>query len=95
MFFVLVFFFTGFFVVQPLGMLPDGITIWYFRIGLNMPFISSSDGLSLKHIGNVSLFSRMGAMSAVMDEIKDKIICRLPYQRWMYLISTDGQEFSN
>ena len=90
-----VFFCTGFFVIQPIGMLPDGVTIWYFRLGLNMPFISSADGLSLKHLGKVSLFSRMEAMSSVMGEIKDKIIFRLPYQKWMYSISTGGQEFSN
>lgn len=85
--------FTGFIVIQPVGALPDGITIWYFRAGLNLPFITSPDGFSLKQTGQLSLMSRMVSMSAITTAIKDRIIIRLPYSRTLYKISTGGQEF--
>ena len=30
-----IYFFTGFFVVQPIGAIPEGVTIWYFRKDIN------------------------------------------------------------
>jgi len=84
---------TGFFVVQPIGSLPDGVTIWYVRAGSNMPFISSPDGLSLKASGSVSLMSRGIALSQFAGNFEDKIIARLGYSSWMYSVSTNGASF--
>lgn len=84
---------TGFFVVQPIGSLPEGITIWYVRAGSNMPFISSPDGLSLKATGSVSLMSRGIALGQFSENFKEKIIARLGYSEWMYSVSTNGASF--
>jgi hypothetical protein len=92
--FASVFIFTGFFVIQPIGALPEGLTIWYFRIGTNLPFISSADGLLLKKEGSISIMSRMITMTSLLEETKKRMITRLPYMRGFYLISTNGQEYN-
>ena len=88
-----IYFFTGFFVVQPIGAIPEGVTIWYFRNDINLPFISSPDGIMLEKEGHVNLLGRAIILSSVMDSSEGKRICNLPYQKWMYKISTKGQEF--
>lgn len=88
-----IYFFTGFFVVQPIGAIPEGVTIWYFRKDINLPFISSPDGIMLEKEGHVNLLGRAVVLSSVMNSLDEKRICNLPYQKWMYKISTKGQEF--
>lgn len=88
-----IYFFTGFFVIQPIGAVPEGVTIWYFRKDINLPFISSPDGIMLEKEGHVNLLGRAIVLSSVMTSLKGKRICNLPYQKWMYRISTKGQEF--
>ena len=82
----------GVFTVQPIGALPDGITIIYHSRNSEMPFFSSPDGLCLQANGSVNLFCRLGALGAA-SELADRIIIRLPYSRWAYLQSTGGLEF--
>jgi len=55
---LVLFFTTGFFVIQPIRAVPDGMTNWYFRAGLNLGFIESADGILLDSSGKVSLFGR-------------------------------------
>lgn len=88
-----IYFFTGFFVIQPIGAVPEGVTIWYFRKDINLPFISSPDGIMLEKEGHVNLLGRAIVLSSVMTSLEGKRICNLPYQKWMYRISTKGQEF--
>ena len=87
------YFLTGFYVIQPIGAIPEGITIWYFRVGKNLPFITSPDGFSLKEFGSVSLMNRLASGAAISDSIKNRIILRLPYMKFLYLISTGGKEY--
>lgn len=82
----------GVFTVQPIGAIPDGITVIYHSRGPQMPFFASPDGLCLEIQGYVSLLCRMATFSAV-EEITDRIIVRLPYIDFAYLLSTDGQRF--
>ncbi len=82
----------GVFTVQPIGALPDGVTLVYYGRSPEMPFFSSPDGLCLKIEGGVSLFCRMAALAGASD-IVDRIIVRLPYMQWTYLVSTGGVEF--
>ena len=84
---------TGFFVVQPIGMLPEGMTIWYWRIGLDLPFFSSADGFLLGKMGTVSLLTRAAAMGELLDLVSEKRIARFPYIHRFYLWSTGGVEF--
>ena len=90
---VLTYFTTGFFVIQPIGTLPDGATVWYWRIGTSMPFVSSADGLLLESEGKVSLFGRALALGAVAKPVAERKIMSLPYSVTLYRISTGGKEF--
>lgn len=82
----------GVFTVQPIGALPDGVTLLYHSRNPEMPFFASPDGLCLEIQGSVSLLCRMAGLSAV-GELGDRILLRLPYQHWAYLRSTGGLEF--
>jgi hypothetical protein len=82
----------GVFTIQPIGALPDGITIIYHSRSSEMPFFSSPDGLCLQSQGSVSLLCRGLAIDAA-SAITDRIILRLPYIHWAYLQSTGGLEF--
>lgn len=82
----------GVFTIQPIGAIPEGITIIYHSRSSEMPFFSSPDGLCLQMQSGVSLLCRMAALSASTD-LADRIIFRLPYSHWAYLQSTGGLEF--
>jgi hypothetical protein len=85
----------GFFVIQPIGALPEGITIMYFRFGLNTSFITSPDGILIENDQGVSLFGRMAVMAKFSEVIVERRIVNLPYSSTMYQISTGGKEFEN
>jgi hypothetical protein len=87
------YFTTGFFVIQPIGAVPEGATVWYWRLDTSLPFISSADGLLLNKQLGVSLLGRAVALGAVAKPITDRKIVTLPYTRTLYLISTEGREF--
>ena len=90
----IIYFNVGLFVVQPIGACPDGQTIVFWRGGeINMPFLSSADGLLLDDNKQVSLFGRGIVLAAVGNVIEDRIITRLPYFKWLYLQTTGGREF--
>lgn len=82
----------GVFTVQPIGAIPEGVTIVYHSRNPEMSLFSSPDGLCLEMQGSVNLFCRAAALSA-MGELADRIILRLPYSHWAYLQSTGGVEF--
>ncbi|HUN24399.1 MAG TPA: hypothetical protein PK299_14810 [Anaerolineales bacterium] len=82
----------GVFTIQPIGAIPDGVTIIYRGRNSEIPFFSSPDGMCLQMQGSVSLLCRMAALSASV-ELTDRIILRLPYNHWAYLKSTNGLEF--
>lgn len=90
----LLFYFSfGFFVIQPIGAVPDGATVLYFRLGLNVTFISSADGILLDNEQDVSLLGRMIVLGKFGEIVKERKIVSLPYSRTMYLVSTGGKEF--
>jgi hypothetical protein len=82
----------GVFTIQPIGAIPEGVTIIYHSRNPEMPFFSSPDGLCLQMEGDVSLLCRMAALN-VSTDLTDRVILRLPYSRWAYLQSTGGLEF--
>ena len=90
---VVLYFLTWFFVVQPIGAIPDGATVRYRRVNTNLPFISSADSISLDRVWSVSLLTRGIALGNIMETIWDKIIMRIPYIESMYSLSVDGAEF--
>jgi hypothetical protein len=79
----------GIYSVQPIGAIPDGATVVYWREP-GEPFFDSPDAKCLRIQDGVSLLCRMAAM---MQAPTDRIVLRLPYQEWAYLASTDGRSF--
>ena len=73
----------GVFTIQPIGALPDGITVIYHSRNPQMPFFSSPDGLCLDIQGSVSLICRMASIGAA-EEIIERVIIRLPYICLLY-----------
>ena len=87
------YFATGFFVIQPIGALPEGATVWYWRYDTGLPFISSADGLLVDNQRRVSLLNRVLVLAAFTKRITQLKIAFLPYSKTLYLISTGGREF--
>jgi len=79
------------FVVQPIGIAPEGRTVVIPRSG-QMRFIDSADGLCLRMQGNVNLLCR-GMVLARLGAQDTRILARFPYSRSLYRISTGGKEF--
>ena len=87
-------FFCGIFVIQPIGAIPEGTTIVYWRNGLNLPFISSADGLLAESGAGVSLLGRGVILAKLAEPIKKREIFRLGYSETFYLWSTGGKTYS-
>lgn len=78
------------FVVPPIGALPEGRTVVILRLNKTQ-FIDSPDAMCDRIQGGVSLLCRGMVLGAVVE--KTKILLRLPYMDWLYLISTGGKRF--
>lgn len=87
--------FCGIFVIQPIGAIPKGATIVYWRNGLNLPFISSADGILTKSGGGVSLLGRGMMLSKLAEPLLEKEIFRFGYSETLYLWSTNGIKYEN
>ena len=83
----------GIFVTQPIGAVPEGVTVVYWRVGLDLPFIVSADGMALEATGGVSILTRGILLGQLAETIADRRLANLPYSRWLYLRSTGGREF--
>lgn len=79
----------GFYTIQPIGALPDGITLLVWRHA-GEPFFNSPDALCLERMSGVSLLCRATALKAAPV---DRIITRLGYWEFAYLQSTGGVTF--
>jgi hypothetical protein len=80
---------VGFYTVQPIGALPEGKTLIIWRDS-GEPFFNSPDAVCLQRQGGVSLLCRGLAFAQAPV---DRIILRLPYMKWAYLLSTGGRQF--
>jgi hypothetical protein len=78
------------FIIQPIGMLPEGKTLIISRLN-KTKFIDSPDAICLRTMGGVSLFCRGAVLAKVVNN--SHIILRLPYSKFLYKISTGGKEF--
>lgn len=86
-------FFCGIFIIQPIGAIPEGTSIVYFRTGLDLPFIASADGILEKSGAGVSLLGRGILIGKLAEPIKEKEIFRFGYSETLYLWSTDGKTY--
>jgi hypothetical protein len=80
---------TGFYSVQPIGALPEGVTLFVSRTS-DEPFFNSPDATCLRKTGKVTLLCRGFALG---KSPHDRIIMRLSYWEFAYKQSIDGQEF--
>jgi len=87
-------FLCGVFVIQPIGAVPDGATIVYLRIGMDLPFIASADGLLEESGAGVSLLGRGLMLAKLADPIVDKELFRFGYSEQFYLWSTGGKTYA-
>lgn len=78
------------FTVQPIGAIPDGVTIVMWKKG-DMRLFESPDGLCMQRVGSVSLLCRMTMLGNAIDE--DNVLIRLPYSEYAYLKSTNDRKF--
>ena len=85
--------FLGVFVIQPIGALPRGATIVYWRHGLGLPFVASADGLLDESGAGVSLLGRGIILGKLAEPVTEREVLRLPYSRTLYLWSTGGKEY--
>jgi len=76
------------FVIQPIGALPDGVTLVILR-GNKLNFFDSADAFSEREIGGVSLLCRLGILGGIAKNAT--ILIRLPYSKTLYEISTNGK----
>ncbi len=79
-----------FFVVQPIGAVPEGRTLVILRMN-KTKFIDSADAMCEREMGSVSLLCRGMMMAAIAN--KGTILVRLPYSDFLYKISTDGKTY--
>jgi hypothetical protein len=78
------------FVIQPIGMLPEGKTLIISKLN-KTKFVDSADGICLRTIGEINLLCRGAVLAAVINH--SHIILKLPYSEFLYKISTGGKEF--
>lgn len=79
-----------FFVIQPIGAIPDGRTLLIWRTG-KLKFIDSADALCNREVNGVSLLCRISVLGAVAKN--STILMRLPYSETLYLVSTGGMTY--
>lgn len=79
------------FVVPPIGAIPGGKTVVILRLN-KTNFIDSPDAMCERIQGGVSLLCRGVMLASVLE--KSKILIRLPYSEYLYLISTSGNTYS-
>jgi hypothetical protein len=85
---------TGFYVVNPITTVPEGETIWFYRRGTGLPFVSSADGLNVTRGNGVNIDSRSSMNTKVAQIIGKKVISKFAYSSALYLYSTGNKDFS-
>lgn len=77
---------TGLYLMPPKDSPPGGATIWFYRRGSGLPFLSSTDSRRA---------ARQAARSPELVALAPRqvwVIARLPYSREVYLWTTGGVE---
>jgi len=89
---VVIFYFTvGFIAIQPIGAIPDGVTLVVLRLGTQIKFFDSPDAICERTMAGVSLLCRAMAMGALAKN--STILFKLPYIPTFYLFSTGGAAY--
>ena len=83
----------GVFVIQPIGAIPEGTSIVYWRVGTEMPFVASADGILGQSGNGVSLLGRGIVLAKLSQPILEREFFRFGYSETLYLWSTDGKSY--
>ena len=73
---------------EPIGDPPEGGTVWYWRNGIDMDFISSADGMLLKEGMMISFLSRPIMLIKALEEIDGRDIANSPFSDFLFRFST-------
>lgn len=74
------------FVLQPIGAVPDGVTVVFYGMH-RLKLIDSADAICFRQYGGVSLICRGSEMALVAQEGRDKILFRLPYSDLLFRLT--------
>lgn len=85
---------TGLYLVPPIATVPQGETVYYYRRGTGLPFVSSADGLNLEHHNGVTVQTRAAMNALVAGIIGKRVIAKFGYSQSLYLSSTGNRDFS-
>lgn len=75
-----------FFVVPPIGAIPEGKTVVIFR-GEKTNFIDNPDAICSRVIGGTGLLCRGAVLASVVNH--NTILLRLPYSETLYNLAED------
>lgn len=81
-----------FFVIPPIGGLPEGRTLVILKREKTR-FIDSPDAFCARERGGVSPECRAAVLKGILDQGSGPVLLTLPYSHWLYLLSTDGTEY--
>ena len=76
----------NFFIVPPIGAVPDGKTVIINNLE-KTHFIDNPDAICERETGSVSPACRGGTMIGVKES--SDLFIRLPYSEWLYWLSTN------
>jgi hypothetical protein len=67
-------------------------TIWFFRPGLEAPFLSSDGGMLIRYKKEgLALFQRIARVMGYRDRVRGRAFLHLPYLRLLYRLSAEGR----
>jgi len=74
----------GIIVIEPIGLIPEGVTIVYVRYNTKMKFMTSPDKMITDAGMEDSLITRLAVFTAIGELIEEKEVIRLPYSETLY-----------
>lgn len=83
--------FCGIFIIAPIGILPEGRTIIFYRIGSGLPFLSSVESLQREAGRSQSLLGKAIIFVEISEPIIEREILTTRYSEWLYKMTLNGE----
>ena len=83
--------FCGIFVIAPIGILPEGKTIVFYRLGSGLPFLLSVESLQRKSGTSQSLFAKAMIFAELSEPIMKREIVSIGYSEWLYNLTINRE----
>ena len=87
---VIIYMNVGIIVMPPTEMIPEGVSVVYWRNDTKLPFISSPKSMLLEEFGEENFFTIIAILERIADLVKKEEITRFPYNDWLYSKSLKG-----